>query len=87
MGYLALPPIDEQLDGPLVLQGTVMGQRNVEPVGDVYEVYLMRRLGLMDQPGSEDEQEKETAEETDAVNKEKLNEKRKKANKEDILKK
>lgn len=87
MGYLALPPIDEQLDGPLVLQGTVIAQRSVEPAGDVYELYLMRRLGLLDEPGSDDEQEKETAEEAEAVNKEKLNEKRKKANKEDIMKK
>lgn len=87
MGYLALPPIDEQLEGPVVLQGTYISQRYVEPAGDVYELYLMRKLGLLDEPNSEEEQEKENMEEAEAVNKEKLNEKRKKANKDDIIKK
>jgi hypothetical protein len=85
MGYLALPPIDEQLTEPVVLQGTYISQRYVEPVGDVYELYLMRRLGLLDEPNSDDE--KENMEETEAVNKEKLNEKRKKANKDNIMQK
>lgn len=87
MGYLALPPSDKTLDGPLMLQGTYISQRHVEPAGDVYELYLMRRLGLRDDLDSEEELEKENAEEAEAVNKEKLNEKRKKANKDDIMKK
>lgn len=87
MGYLALPPIDEELEGPVIIQGTYIAQRYVEPAGDVYELYLMRKLGLLDEPNSDEEQEKENMEEGEAVNKEKLNEKRKKANKEDIMKK
>jgi DnaJ family protein C protein 2 len=85
-----LPPIDETLEGPTVLQGTYIAQRHVEPAGDVYELYLMRRLGLLDASDSDEDQDKENAEEAEAVNKEKLNEKRKKAkiaNKDDIMKK
>lgn len=86
MGLLALPPSDADLEGPTVLQGTYISQRNVEPAGDVYELYLMRRLGLLDEPDSEDDAEKEK-EEDQGLNKEKLNEKRKKAHKDDIMKK
>jgi hypothetical protein len=87
MGYLALPPIDEELEGPVVLQGTYIHQRNVEPAGEVYELYLLKRLGLLDEPDSEEDMEKESPEGDEGINKEKMNEKRKKAHKEDILKK
>ncbi len=83
MALLALPPHDSELDGPEVLSFTYIHQRSVEPAGDIYETYLLRRLGLIGEPEEEDVLEKEDEE---AINKEKLNEKRKKANKADALK-
>lgn len=79
---LALPPIDASLEGPVVVSTTYMLQRNVEPAGDIYEIYLMRRLGFFDEPEEDEDLEKES----ENLDKEKLNEKRKKANKADMLK-
>lgn len=83
MALLALPPHDADLDGPEVISTTYIYQRSVEPAGDIYETYLMRRLGFLDEPEDEDDLEKETDE---GVNKEKMNEKRKKASKSDAMK-
>jgi DnaJ homolog subfamily C member 2 len=88
MVALALPPIDPDLKGPVIYKGTCTTKRQVEPVGDTYELYLMRRLGLIEESESENEQEeKEEGDKGDEVNKDKLNDKRKKANKDDIMKK
>lgn len=87
MVALALPPHDPELEGPTILQGTYISQRNVEPAGDIYELYLMKRLGLLDDSESDNEEEKEDPAQDEGINKEKLNEKRKKANKDDIMKK
>lgn len=88
MVALALPPIDPELKGPIIYLGTCTIKRQVEPVGDTYELYLMRRLGLIEESDSDNEQDEKNGEEQgDTFNKEKLNDKRKKANKDDIMKK
>lgn len=93
-GRLALPENETSLTEPVVFGGVITSKRSVEPAGDVYEVYLCRRLGLIKEPsnktGSKDDDgdDDEGAQADDAqVNKEKLNEKRRKAKKEDAAKK
>ena len=64
-----------------------MWKRNVEPAGDIYELYLLRRLGLIEESESDEaEQKEEDVEDAEKVDKEKLNEKRKKGNKAETLK-
>lgn len=87
MARLALPPIDDTLIEPLVTAGVTTSQRNVEPAGETYELYLLKRLGLIEESESEAEEEKATGEDDEGINKDKMNEKRKKANKDDIMKK
>jgi hypothetical protein len=88
MVVLALPHIDPELTGPVMYKGTCTTKRSVEPCGDTYELYLMRRLGLIEESESENEQEeKGDVGEDHTINKDKLNDKRKKANKDDIMKK
>lgn len=87
MARLALPPIDDTLIEPLVTAGVTTSQRNVEPAGETYELYLLKRFGLIEESESEAEEEKATGEDDEGINKDKMNEKRKKANKDDIMKK
>lgn len=87
MAVFALPPLDGSFTEPVVFYGTCMYQRNVEPAGDIYELYLLRRLGLIEESESDEaENKEEDAEEAERVDKEKLNEKRKKGNKAEALK-
>jgi DnaJ family protein C protein 2 len=88
MAVLALPPLDGSLTEPVIFFSATISQRKVEPCGDVYELYLCRRLGLIEDSESEDEDANQQAEEGDeGVDKNKMNEKRKKANKSETLKK
>ena len=48
MGRFALPPADSQLLEAIVLAGYSSDQRKVEPAGDCYETYAMKKLGLGD---------------------------------------
>ena len=85
MVLLALPPCDDAITEPMVFGTISVTQRDVDPAGDAYELYLMKRLGLLNDPESEEEADKDEGDEEN-VNKEKLNEKRKKANKNEALK-
>lgn len=87
MVMLALPPIDDTLSEPQVLAGVTTGQRKVEPVGETYEIYLCKKLGLIEDSDSDVEEGKAEEDTDEGINKDKMNEKRKKAHKDDIMKK
>ena len=89
-----MPENEHSLTEPVVFGGLITAQRKVEPAGDVYEIYLCRRLGLIKDkeaksPSKDDDGDDDDGAPADdaGVNKEKLNEKRRKAKKEDAAKK
>lgn len=87
MRRFALPPCDEELKEPSILSTTYIGQWDVEPAGERYELYLCKRLGLLDDEDDEAQEKDEDDSGDEEIDKAKLNEKRKKANKQDIMKK
>ena len=87
MGRFALLPADPELLEAIVLAGYSIDQRQVEPAGDCYETYAMKKLGLGEQAvEDEGEEEVEKEAEDEGVDKEKMNEKRKKGNRSEALK-
>lgn len=76
MTMLALPPCDYDLLEPLVASTISLQQIDVEPAGEAYEAYVARRYLQADEVEEGEDLQKEEGEAE--INKEKMNEKRKK---------